>query len=276
MRTHSPQRARAFTLVELLVVIGIIALLIAILMPSLSKARQIAVRIKCATNLKNMGNAMTMYTQQYSYYPAATGFNGASPYAIWPTRLRPFLNKEQMIFWCPAQETGFQWQKNVKGTAGAPQSGFGYEEGEVLLSVSSVPFSYGYNDWGTSEPVVQDPDLTFTSSQRGLGGDVGPGAGIPVRELRVSRVRNASDMIAIADNTSDARWDFNIDPKDIYEVPGKIHNKGCNVLFVDGHVQWYAQKEICFDRGVRGGVLTNSLAGARLARMWNNDNSATY
>lgn len=263
------RRPRAFTLVELLVVIGIIALLIAILMPSLSKARQIAVRIKCATNLKNVGNAMTMYTQQYGYYPACNGFAGAGPYAVWPTRLRPFVNKDQQVFWCPAQESGFQWQKFVKGTATVAQSGFGYDEGEVLLNVFTVPFSYGYNDWGTGE--VSGPKAN--ELQRGLGGDVS--GGLNSGEIRVSRVRNASDMIAVADNTTDGIWDFNIDPKDGHEAPGKIHNKGCNVLFADGHVKWYLQKEVCFDRAVQGGVLWNTTAGDRLARMWNNDNSIT-
>ena len=67
-------KKKGFTLVELLVVIAIIALLMGILMPALSKVRQIAFRMVCGTNLSGIGKAMVLYANDYEdEFPRAGG-----------------------------------------------------------------------------------------------------------------------------------------------------------------------------------------------------------
>jgi len=64
-RVISSRASRGFTLVELLVVIAIIAVLISILLPSLARARQHALRVTCASNLRQVGQAVHMYASTY-------------------------------------------------------------------------------------------------------------------------------------------------------------------------------------------------------------------
>ncbi|MBC8392183.1 MAG: type II secretion system protein [Deltaproteobacteria bacterium] len=58
-------KKKGFTLIELLVVIAIIAMLMAILLPALSKVKKIAARVICGTNLKGLGTAQAVYSQDY-------------------------------------------------------------------------------------------------------------------------------------------------------------------------------------------------------------------
>src|SRR3954467_219436 len=88
---------RAFTLVELLVVIAIIAILIAILLPVVIRVKQQAQQLHCAANLRSIGQAMRIYTDQYGSFPGIslsdTGVSSAAK--CWPVLLRNVVRAKQ-------------------------------------------------------------------------------------------------------------------------------------------------------------------------------------
>ena len=65
-RTMTRRVCKGFTLIELLVVVGIIGLLMAILLPALGRAREEAMKIQCASNLRQWGSSLTMYANDHN------------------------------------------------------------------------------------------------------------------------------------------------------------------------------------------------------------------
>jgi len=258
---------RGFTLMEMMTVIAIITLLLSITLPGLGQSKEVGRKTKCASNLHQQGLAISSYLTDTGHYPGhAAASQAGHVMAVWPTRLRRH-GPDRAMFDCPSAPDGFRWQTMIGAPGGlfateADAHTWSYSLGERLLLTSgpsSIPFSYGYNDWGASIGALLKP-------QRGLGGDLN--FGWRVAELKDHQVKNPSDMIAIGDNVNDGVWDYNIDPNTPSEHPGKLHLKGCNMLFADSHVEWELQTTWT-------DVGTATEQQRRITSKWNNHNRPT-
>ena len=228
----------AFTLVELLVVIGIIALLIAILLPALSRARKQGQWAVCLSNMRSIGQAMLLYSNDNrGYLPRpASGANGAfqDDFINWlqppayagqtfpfnDSCLAKHLNlqndKLKAIFRCPADVPDDR----------PPQAG--------RTTYGTYLFSYSLNDeWScwdyTHVPPSLPPPSNLTSYP---GGFLSPQATAPRKKL--SAVIHGAEKICVIEeaNPDDGRWTHQPVTD---EVTDRHSGKG-NILFTDWHV----------------------------------------
>ncbi len=206
-------RIRAFTLIELLVVVALLSLLLAMLSPSLSRARELTRAAACLSNLHQLGTAGHTYRTVYKCLPPESPSIMGSPVPVdaWPGRFLKYT-ASPAVFKCPSAPSWMEWD-------GLP----------FKRSYGSQPFSYGLNVWGWAD-----------SARKGWWKDAaGDGR-------RAEEIAMPANFYWLADSNGGmeidplGRWDLVMEVHRWdwcwpWEAPGSRHLDRTGMLYADAH-----------------------------------------
>ena len=242
---HERRRA-AFTLIELLVVVAIIALLISILLPSLSQAREQARTVKCASNMRQFGLANQMYADEHDGWFVPVRMRDSSGLILpggvwaWNPAFRTMLGLEAQLTTADLTHPGHA------GLLGGTPEGFVCPSTESYhIQLGDVIHAYGKNfSLRSGGQGFAAPDRKYFEHAHGT-----------LAHKRTA-IMQPADMIDTVDGNEwwlnyfhanyPIKWD-RFHEKSNFEGGTKSvtyrHNEGLNLQYFDGHVDYMSKKQ---------------------------------
>jgi prepilin-type processing-associated H-X9-DG protein/prepilin-type N-terminal cleavage/methylation domain-containing protein len=247
LRRSQERRGRAFTLIELLVVCGIIAVLAAILLPSLTRAKESGKSISCRNNLKQLQYAWTMYADDYQGVFVPNDWIDVEGSASANSMVVSQFNTQTS--WCPGDARFDTTTSNILQGLLYPYS----QSAAIYHCPSDVSTIQDAN--GNLLPQLRNRSYNMSQSVNGYPFLVDPTTGFPIGAeqacfAKFSAITNptpAQLFVFIDENEAtlqDAQ--FGYPPPGWgsvwWDMPSNRHDQGANLAFADGHVEHWKWK----------------------------------